>query len=205
MGGHLTMVLRASDGTVSSKEAWTGSIFDVCSDPNILNLNEEEAKKIFSPLKYGDVPVDCEPVPEGYGIVVVDMLAKQILSCQGYTSLVGTSLSSERVDPCKFDRIFLMSQENRVNFLMRTFGRSSAKIDRFNLFPNPSSKRELEEIIEKGFLSLRLIVDFRPFKVVEYPDNAYGFRKMKKEMEKSGFTFSKEVKACWSKYIRGVE
>ncbi len=83
MGGPINILIRWENGETTSFEAWTNPMPYWFSNLKLIENTEAhlkeyvEARERFVPVSKG---------PEGYGLVVIDVMTKQILNMQGYTS-----------------------------------------------------------------------------------------------------------------------
>lgn len=88
MGGSVKVVIRFKDGKVKCQTRHTNALpywfnkrYDFFTEP------EKVCKEYISKNKEsGYYSSGATNAPDGYGIVVIDLLKNEIISCQGYTS-----------------------------------------------------------------------------------------------------------------------
>ena len=90
MGGHVNVTVRKKDGTIIPMGAWTNSLSYWLFSPKFIDNPEvvmNEFIEINKTSPYYTEDAAC--APDGYGLVVIDLMKNKILSHQDYTSLQG--------------------------------------------------------------------------------------------------------------------
>lgn len=107
MGGCLKVVIRKENGEILTMRRWTNSLSSLLKNKQCYQSTESEAFKSYMKPFY-DMKNDFEKnkdsgqyklnmteiyfkegydkvIPEDYGIVILDFITKNLISCQGYT------------------------------------------------------------------------------------------------------------------------
>lgn len=92
MGGKIRVVYRQEDGTVHTRDRWTNRLGHYLKSHRIAEREHDWMMRYFSPAERMDRHKEKEDThlavsPSGYGIVVVDFMANQLLAVQNYTSI----------------------------------------------------------------------------------------------------------------------
>lgn len=202
MGGSVTVVIRRPDGTMHVMLRWTNPLPYFVA--NMKFINEEKAfiddyvecwknKKIDE----GKPPENDGFVPEDYGIVVIDMINKLIVSKQEYTSFNITSFSNSFSKEDKendYARIRGFVEGNRI-IEYWNFGETRT-MESFN-----GDTKALMKAIENDELAGIFTVDLRPYKLLKYET----FKGTKEKLDEIGFKFTGKEEEAWANLISEEE
>jgi hypothetical protein len=82
MGGHINITVREKSGEIHKLEKHTSEIMPFLCDYKFLSENEEHVKKFIQDDNEYDYYISC--APQGYGLIFIDLLEKNIVSSQEY-------------------------------------------------------------------------------------------------------------------------
>ena len=149
--------------------------------------------------------------PDGYGIVVVDCINKQIISCQGYTSLQtihfssvalsNTRLSSPDEDPrCEVSNALL--EFNRLGWL-RMAQRVKDQYVEVAIPDNVDLIDMCEEAVKDnlGMFRKMFVVDVPDWTITHLHDDLEGFLKAK-TLIGDLFELTAKEEAAWDEYLK---
>lgn len=92
MGGEVRIVYRQEDGLIHTRNRYTNSMGRFLKSHRVAERDHQHMMEFFDNKNRVDQHLDRETTllmlaPHGYGIVVVDFMANQIMAVQNYTSL----------------------------------------------------------------------------------------------------------------------
>lgn len=88
MGGSLKVVVRETDGAIHSMQRWTNNLTWWLHRPSFINRPELVMQEYIEAKSQSPYYQENDTLsPSGYGLVVIDLKSKTILTHQNYTSL----------------------------------------------------------------------------------------------------------------------
>lgn len=237
MGGTIAMTLRHEDGTVLPMYRWTNILQDWLT--NLALLEGDPAHMAGCMKNWEDMRKDWEangpdgpfehnmtscyfPSPEGvhpggYGLVVLDLKTKQILHCQGYTSIGKMSAVSVQLDlhagePDAQGRVRVGMGEDAVRFMklweagrIKTFERFVPDV---GWVPEDLTGTTFNDIIQRLLVYDRanreremrgyFIVDMDPFTTRRFDESQDGFQALRDALVEMGFELNEDG---WDRYL----
>lgn len=205
MGGSINIAARFNDGSAICIDGWTNFIPDMILNETTLSGDDSIVRKtLFEAAAHEHFDGPQRFIQSGYGMVVIDFIAREIHSKQGYTSFEWKSLAqfadlnasgwqgnplnplskfhyqlkSESIGLLKAGRIYTKDDESAHKEFM------SEQIILERLYDDFNSKR-LSPTYHREYY-----IDTAPFKVFDY-DEMSGFAEMKRNLTKSGFPMKK--------------
>ena len=235
MGGSVAVTLREPNGTEHRMSRWTNALpwfvnnmKFVTKDPlhikdymarwNEMRADWEKNKdtgKFEFPMTTSYAP-HTDLAPDGYGLVVLDMMKNEILTCQGYCKFGVIHTVSIALDSNQSTiRDSLDREEDREHVIAKKFfddGR--ATVQKFVKAPLQKRGRlidtdigydKLMEMVkehgEEYYKHPDIKLDFSPFKIKEYREDT-GWLKMRTDIEKLGFKITDEEDKMWNEWIK---
>lgn len=223
MGGSIAMTLRLPDGTEHRMMRWTNIMPWAFTNLDLVTENPEHLKAFMS--QWHEMVEDwdtaqaagTEPkflmtscyapyrllAPDGYGLVVIDMVNKVILHSQGYSD-IGTIFTSSF-----HDGEFTDPDSNKYRFKklwdagrIKSIKRWSA--EGVSVIPVPWSTAE--EAVEALHSSREwmgdFIVDMSPYTVERFPEhNTKEAIRLRERVLSLGFALTAPEEAQWAKWI----
>jgi len=233
MGGTVAVTLRKPDGTEYRMSRWTNSMPWGITNLKLLQHNmthvdayleqwlgmKEDYEKNKDSGEFEFDMTDCYfpsagLAPDGYGLVVVDMVNNVILDMQGYTSFDSICAASVGLDvphnmddeDSSYQCFKALLEAGHVTGMMTrdSFDAATDKADGNRYIPVDMT---MDEIVAEITGDKRDIFDFKidlkPFtyeRFEEYePTELIRYRKRLREL---GFKFTREEKASWDECIR---
>lgn len=92
MGGRINIAVRFKDGKTVCQERWTNNLPDWFKTPAFYSGEENHLRRYIGMVAGNDVESGqlgaVQPIEESeYGLVVVDLISRTVLSCNAYTNL----------------------------------------------------------------------------------------------------------------------
>lgn len=223
MGGTITLAVRYDANTLwSSSEGWTNSLPWTVQE---LAYSADPAESLRTYCGYyppdGDKP-QC--FPNGYGLVVFDLVTKTLLHFQGYSHLVHvTSIFS--VDDSRgqgrnqelYDHLEKIHDKGRL-YLERTVIRGDeVTIDKLLSTDYPSLVEFIREASDLQYNRFNrsnpegerhnyaAAVDISPWTIEEFEESAEGFLAFKARLLELDFNLSPYEHAKWQEFIASFD
>ena len=233
MGGSISITLREPDGTEHRMLRWTNSMPFGITNLGILTDDQKhmeayldswvsmkddwEANGPKGPFEHNMTEAYFPSrglAPYGYGLVVIDMVNKVILSSQGYTSiglmncagigleLLGGQIALEDLDPhsdaLRFQQLF---EAGRIKSIL---GWADGKPYEMAVPPEMKFEDLLSECVDRRDWT-HFEIDMSPYTVEDLGEGAEALKAMLKRVEELGFDLSDEERATWAEEIKGWE
>jgi hypothetical protein len=247
MGGSVAVTLRESDGKEHRMCRWTNIMPFFISN---LKLVKEDKEHIRGFTDHWQTMVDTYEsgedseaishseaacyapygylAPCSYGLIVVDMQNKKILSCNDYHNTGHMSAISVRHDtylnengaltlistrPIKKmgKRVFYLDDDNLTSARFYKFAQEGRVLEAENYMTkekinlqDKTPEELIDLIISKDATDWDLKLDFSPYEVVKYDRfDSESIQKMKSDIEALGFELSDKEEQLWDEYING--
>lgn len=218
MGGSIAIAARFNDGQTICVDGWTNFIPNMVM--NAITLSGDDSIVRRTLLKAAEHENYDGPQPlraHGYGIVVIDFVAREIHSMQGYTSF-GHKMLSQLLDlnasgwrdaegdaekaithPFLPNKIYLNTLSEEANGLL-----DAGRVHKVGINGEPCERETLDReravalldeetrafLEESGRSFIELLMDTAPFTVHEYPEGG-SLSDMKARLRAVGFPMTK--------------
>jgi hypothetical protein len=233
MGGSIAVTLREPDGTEHRMCRWTNALPAFVNNMRLVNKDLVHIKKYVArwtemredwELNHEDkcFEFDMTPVyapypylaPMGYGLVVIDMMKDQLLSCQGYTNLGRFDICGVAMD---MGQSGLEDDERWDKLVKEFFDAKRAVIKKYVKQPNKEKYKLVHTdmtyegmllLIEQGYTGIDMIValDMYPFSIHHYKEGSEKeWLKMRKDVEGLGFKITDEEDKMWKEFIEEMK
>jgi len=212
MGGPIGVTVRLEDGTVESIEAWTNPLPWFIDNDRFYNRDKKHITDYLE--SYKDDKMDV--IPTGYGIVVLDLETKTILSHQGYTHFGCISFVSIALENGT-TKIVYEHENNHSNIFKRLF--EQGMITSYSDFDRSvdgwvkethslkgKSLGEVEVILlehmnaKESMGGTEFIID-TGWEIIDYDETSAGLEALKLKMIELGFVFNLSDEKNWTEYI----
>lgn len=213
MGGRVNVTIRLDEQTVYSAARWTNSMPFWVRDMKFIR-GERAHLQEYANVKPGFGPApNC---PDGYGLVVFDLVHKRLLSMQCYTGFVQIVPSRHEPDEDERKNWNELLAEKRLKLLTYIRGLDDTRTETEAEEPLEGTYDEVFGKIEdlrKDLLRREdngeikyghhtLILDIAPWVIEDFEEDPEGAEAMKARMIDLGFVFSEEDKAGWDAWIK---
>jgi hypothetical protein len=130
MGGEIRVAARFGDRSLRSGTGWTSIIPGLVLNERFLDLDEDYLRSILDEWDEGDEEGLPPLAPYGYGIVVVDVPSRTVVTCNDYSALVEAPIQPRFLienglrdeDGDNGDRLLArMLDERRLSILRKPF------------------------------------------------------------------------------------
>lgn len=230
MGGSIAVTLRLPDGTEHRMCRWTNILPWALTNIGMIESKPEHVTAFMK--QWLEMKSDWEKsqadgtkpehamtsfyapypflAPEGYGLVVIDMVNKVILHSQNYTS-VGTIFSQcfhgdpeeEKSDPDSDTNRFKALFDAGKITEFRQWGRSKPTE---SPIPKMTAEAAITSYGKSGGRAGDFIVNMSPYKVERFMEHDYkGSIQMKARVEELGFVLSPEEEALWNEWFEACK
>jgi hypothetical protein len=233
MGGSLAVTLREPDGTEHRMCRWTNALPAFVNNMRLVNKDPAHIKKYVD--RWTEMREDYEKhkgtkkfefnmtdiyapypylAPMDYGLVVIDMMKDQILSCQGYTNFGRFDIVGVAMD---MSQVGLEDDESRDKLTKEFFDAKRAVIKKYVKQPKKEKYKLVDTdmtyegmllLIEQGNVEIDRIValDMYPFSIHHYKEGSEKeWLKMRKDIEDLGFKITAEEDKMWKEFLEELK
>jgi len=218
MGGTIGITVRTPDGKERRMGRWTNPIPYFVNSLKLINDNMEHVNDYFKhdeemvedweenkntknfkfPMTPCYGPHNGQLAPVEYGMVVVDMVNKKILSMQGYSALGEFFTCGGKLPDDEFGRGSMPERADQFVEWLEAGRISQAFVpgrpDKIN---NPTRKQLEAFAVKHHSFSMKL--DMSPYEVVEFKEHTGGME-MLQAIKDLGFSISKEEQKLWERF-----
>lgn len=245
MGGSISMTIRMPNGTVHKMLRWTNILPWALTNLSLINKDpahltaimeswlemrdDYEQNKSTGQFKLNMTDVyfpDSGLAPDGYGLVVVDLVKNVILTSQGYTWIGGIYWRHtfkefweglvNLCEPVKELNVFLATTKP-IDYDDALVFAALAQAGRVKKFSKYDSKlKEFSDTLLEGVSLAELMtsekfshgrgftIDMSPLIVENFEETSAGFTHLKKRILDLGFEISAEEEETWSEWIKNL-
>lgn len=204
MGGFVEITLRERNGKIHKMSRYTGSVSHFIDNDKLFEMDRKHIEKYTQKGIYDD---EAKLAPEEYGIIVVDLKTKTILSCNDYTSFGKTSLVSMRLD--NENRNVITEDSNSATIFKRLFDKgyvigyytfkdkeNLTKVDTWGEVENMIKDERKHGILFK--------IDPPGWTIVNYKGDSKSLSQMKDKVKELGFELTESEESDWNEWIERI-
>lgn len=236
MGGLVKVIIRKEDGQIISMNRWTSGLCNILHDPEIYLADTNALELYLKP--YFDAVADYEKhkedkkfeinmtsscifdghdnlAPVDYGIVILDLMTKTLISCNGYSNR-GTFVSYSDNDNnyerkgLNLDHSVITEEEfvdmlanDKIKELMDTSGQHRVSLNGIRTLTEANKCAEqlaktLSDYGKGKIPGMLVVINRNDFELNFYLENRLD--EVKAKMKRIGFEFSESDELGWTQF-----